>query len=368
MCCCVLVPVAANAANLLCPWSVSLSGCGARGTPCRRARRVLHPASLQACKPARPQSCKTGRYLGTEVRAEGLTYHIHALNRAPQRARHSQSIPRLLRGVGQWSAFCLPCAAAATVLVCSLARPLLVIFDLGTAWRTWDTPRGAHSFLSAHAILLRRRFALRGLAKARHERRSDGARHLILLAQPGRAQASSSLLPQPQSACWNRSPPRASHDKAGLWAFQKLISAALSSALAHLSPTLSHPNTTPKQTGSERAESLRRCVAESLADDDGRRPQDHTHSPWAPTANHHHNSPSGPCLAVNLCTAVFRNERNVLRVFRTLRGAFPTGPPAALRSRSSNTCPLFFPSHGLGGRWTIGGTSREQATCVRLSE
>ena len=31
VCCCVLVPVAANAANLLCPWSMSLSGCGARG-------------------------------------------------------------------------------------------------------------------------------------------------------------------------------------------------------------------------------------------------------------------------------------------------------------------------------------------------
>lgn len=30
VCCCVLVPVAANAANLLCPWSMSLSGCSAR--------------------------------------------------------------------------------------------------------------------------------------------------------------------------------------------------------------------------------------------------------------------------------------------------------------------------------------------------
>jgi hypothetical protein len=52
VCCCVLVPVAANAANLLCPWSMSLSGCGARGrgvrSPCRRGRRVpvLSAASL----------------------------------------------------------------------------------------------------------------------------------------------------------------------------------------------------------------------------------------------------------------------------------------------------------------------------------
>ncbi len=41
MCCCVLVPVAANAANLLCPRSVSLSGCGARGRRAAASRRVL---------------------------------------------------------------------------------------------------------------------------------------------------------------------------------------------------------------------------------------------------------------------------------------------------------------------------------------
>jgi hypothetical protein len=37
VCCCVLVLVAANAANLLCPWSMSLSGCGARGVAVPRA-------------------------------------------------------------------------------------------------------------------------------------------------------------------------------------------------------------------------------------------------------------------------------------------------------------------------------------------
>lgn len=48
VCCCVLVPVAANAANLLCPWSMSLSGCGARGGVARAAAAIVLLQALQA--------------------------------------------------------------------------------------------------------------------------------------------------------------------------------------------------------------------------------------------------------------------------------------------------------------------------------
>lgn len=199
VCCCVLVPVAANAANLLCPWSVSLSGCGARGTPCRRARRVLHPASLQARKPAR-------RYLGTEVRAEGLTYHMHRTG--PRSRPDSQPVDSSpAASGGSVAAFCLP-RAAATVLVCSLAWPLLVLSLISAGLG----PSRAHSFLSAHAILLRRRCDSGVGKKLDTKKGLMGPATLgfffffALLAQPA---GSGMILPSaaaPELACWGLQP------------------------------------------------------------------------------------------------------------------------------------------------------------------